>query len=414
MLWERWALLGGGLLGLLASCSGDPEPPVNLNLAGASGSGAVGGSASGAGRTGAPNGAAGASSSAGTTVGGVSAGGRSQAGSGGTSGNELSGGQGGRTNDAGESGTGGTDGGDAAAGAAGATSGESCPATGSSCVNGLVCSEYGCINPWAMPNTAELGLQNSRSYDLTKNGVVVDRVTGLMWQAAANDTPLLSTEAATLCGGLELAGYDDWRVPTRIELITIVEYGAASPALDTSAFAATEPGAWFMSASPAQPYSWLVDFALGKTSQLAATRGLVRCVRSTVNAVPPATRFTVSADGTVYDRRTRLTWQREIAKQSSVPTWAFQYTGAQSYCAALDLAGKGYRLPTMNELLTVIDDSKQNPALDDVTFPTDFGTTLVSSTPFVTDAANVWYATLVYGMAGNAGKSNNFVVRCVR
>jgi hypothetical protein len=404
MLWERWALIGGGLLGLLASCGAAPEPRANLDLAGASGSGAVGGSASGGGRAGAPNGAAGASSSAG------SAGGRSQAGSG----NELSGGQGGRTNDAAEPGTGGADGGGAAAGAAGAASGESCPATGSSCSDGLTCSEYGCINPWAMPNTAELGLPNSRSYDLTKNGVVVDRVTGLMWQAAANDTPLLSTEAATLCGGLELAGYDDWRVPTRIELITIVDYGAASPALDTSAFAATEPGAWFMSASPAKPYSWLVDFALGKTSQLAATRGLVRCVRSTISAVPPATRFTVSADGTVYDRRTRLTWQREIAKQSSVPTWAFQYAGAQSYCAALDLAGKGYRLPTMNELLTIIDDSKQNPALDDVTFPTDYGTALVSSTPFVTDTTSVWYATLVYGMAGTAGKSNNFVVRCVR
>jgi Protein of unknown function (DUF1566) len=106
--------------------------------------------------------------------------------------------------------------------------------------------------------------------------------------------------------------------------------------------------------------------------------------------------------------------KREIAKQSSVPTWAFQYAGGQSYCAALDLAGKGYRLPTMNELLTIIDDSKQNPALDDTTFPTDFGTTLVSSTPFVTDAGNVWYATLVYGMAGHAGESNNFVVRCVR
>ena len=265
-----------------------------------------------------------------------------------------------------------------------------------------------------MPNTAGLSLPNSRSYDTTTDGVVVDRVTGLMWEATANVTPLLNTEAATYCGNLGLAGYDDWRVPTRIELVTIVEYAATNPALDTTGFAASEPAVLFMTASAStRTYTWQVDFAFGETST-ESTRAPVRCVRSTVTAVAPEPRYVVNTDGTVFDRRTRLTWQREIARTSAVPTWAFNYDAAVRYCAALELAGGGYRLPTMNELLTLIVDPYQNPALDNVTFPTDYGTALVSSTEFAMDDANVWYAVLVSGAAGYAGKSNNFVVRCVR
>lgn len=149
--------------------------------------------------------------------------------------------------------------------------------------------------------------------------MVIDRVTGLMWQAAAGDTAMLQTEAATYCDGLTLAGFDDWRVPTRLELVTIVEYGAANPALDTTAFAASEPSAWFMTATHYVTDVWLVNFSLGEVSQLESNRGLVRCVRSTVAATAPATRFVVNSNATVYDQRTRLTWQQDIAQQPVSP-----------------------------------------------------------------------------------------------
>lgn len=74
-----------------------------------------------------------------------------------------------------------------------------------------------------MPN-ATPGLPNAQSFDTQKAGVVLDRVTGLMWQSAVDGDKFATfSEAAQRCESLTLAGFDDWRVPSRIELVSILD-----------------------------------------------------------------------------------------------------------------------------------------------------------------------------------------------
>ena len=75
---------------------------------------------------------------------------------------------------------------------------------------------------WPMPNPASAGLPNPSSYDTSIAGVVRDNVTGLMWQQTdvlTGDITTLSG-AAAYCSALRLGGFTDWRLPSRIEIVS--------------------------------------------------------------------------------------------------------------------------------------------------------------------------------------------------
>jgi hypothetical protein len=141
---------------------------------------------------------------------------------------------------------------------------------------------------WArypIPGTAG----HARSYEITgaaDSEIVLDRVTGLKWQRAVDDATYTQAEAVAHCDGLALGGYTDWRLPSRIELVTLVDYSVASPAptIDLAAFPST-PAEWFWTASPVagSPLNgWRVSFdggaADGGGDRLSGS-DLARCVR---------------------------------------------------------------------------------------------------------------------------------------
>jgi hypothetical protein len=108
------------------------------------------------------------------------------------------------------------------------------------------------------------------------DGTVTDIRTGLMWQRCMlgytfsnNGTPgVLADDACTptatvtflwqqaLQGAVDhnaqggFAGFTDWRVPNIKELISIVEYKCASPAVNTTIFPDTPPTAEVFSSTP--------------------------------------------------------------------------------------------------------------------------------------------------------------------
>lgn len=69
------------------------------------------------------------------------------------------------------------------------------------------------------------------------DGTVTDLNTGLMWQQADDGTARNWEDALAFAEDLELAGYDDWRLPDAHELQSIVDYNRSmqstgSPAID--------------------------------------------------------------------------------------------------------------------------------------------------------------------------------------
>ncbi len=114
---------------------------------------------------------------------------------------------------------------------------------------------------------------------------------------------------------------------------------------------------------------------------------------------------------------TGLLWQRCSAGQTNDATCsgtaqAYTWDGANSYCNTLSLAGKTWRLPTVNELADLVDYEKSaSPAIDISIFP---NTSIYywSSSMYSTNNNNntAWF---VGGGVGNFYKTNNYYVRCI-
>jgi hypothetical protein len=125
----------------------------------------------------------------------------------------------------------------------------------------------------------------------------------------------------------------------------------------------------------------------------------------------PAGRYTVS-NGTVYDTKTKLTWQQSIS--------ATQYTwdGAKTYCTGVGstLGGIGWHLPTVKDLLTIVDRSQSNPAIDSVAFPSTPASQFWAMTPIAGGSGYAWYVNFADGYAGNRNPipTTLFYARCVR
>jgi hypothetical protein len=96
---------------------------------------------------------------------------------------------------------------------------------------------------------------------------------------------------------------------------------------------------------------------------LVALAGVVATRPS--RAFAPLGRFTVSADSTtVVDTKTGLLWQ------AVTPQTLYTWSDATSYCHGLALGGSSsWRMPSVGELQTLIDDSRAGPAIDPIAFP---------------------------------------------
>jgi len=70
------------------------------------------------------------------------------------------------------------------------------------------------------------------------NGTVSDSATGLMWMEQDSGEGVNWVDALAFCENAEVAGHNDWRLPTIKELNSIVDYskGQGHPAINTSMF----------------------------------------------------------------------------------------------------------------------------------------------------------------------------------
>ncbi|MFW5722742.1 MAG: DUF1566 domain-containing protein [Desulfohalobiaceae bacterium] len=240
-------------------------------------------------------------------------------------------------------------------------------------------------------------------FEESGDGLVLDRLTGLTWTRDANPGgfPLSWPEALVYVAGLnqqEHLGCADWRLPNRRELRSLIDWQATRPPLPhdhpfenvfqgwywTSTNAAIQPAyAWYVHLQGARMFYgrkkdqyFMVWPCRGPSSPVLPRTGQSHCFDASGKEIPcagtgqdgelrlgaawPEPRFEIH-DQAVLDRLTSLLWQRDTDLTEGPVTWQ----------QALDAVARlnehsgisQWRLPNINELESLVDCSRHNPAL---------------------------------------------------
>ena len=117
------------------------------------------------------------------------------------------------------------------------------------------------------------------------------------------------------------------------------------------------------------------------------------------------------AESSKQDAKTGLIWQdnQDVAENN------LNYDEDKTYCQDLKVDGfMDWRLPTLREAYTIVDLTRNRPALKNG-FEIRDDSRYWTSTLFVKDPdKEAWYISMSYGEAGAYKKSRVYHVRCVR
>jgi hypothetical protein len=263
------------------------------------------------------------------------------------------------------------------------------------------------------------------SFQDNGDGTVTDLNTGLMWQQTPSSEKATLTEALTGAETFNLAGYDDWRLPTIKELYSLIDFTGctrttaeeSTPYIDTDYFdfeygdesageriidaqywSSTEYVGTTMGGNPT---AFGVNFADGRIKGYGTNMShFVRYVRG--NTDYGVNDFVDNGNDTITDQATGLMWQQ--ADSGTTYNW----DGALSYCNDLSLAGyDDWRLPNAKELQSIVDYTRapdasqaaqQSAAIDPIFDITNQDSFFWSSTTH-TEGPNAWGAYLAFGQA---------------
>jgi len=132
------------------------------------------------------------------------------------------------------------------------------------------------------------------SFTLNDDGTAIDNTTGLMWmrcslgqvwdgKSCSGKAEVFSwDDGLKAAAGQKFAGHDDWRLPNKNELESIVEGRCFSPAINIYVFPET-PSQYFWSSSPyvgLADGAWSIDFGYGTINATVKSGRLqIRLVR---------------------------------------------------------------------------------------------------------------------------------------
>ena len=248
------------------------------------------------------------------------------------------------------------------------------------------------------------------AFEVVADAGVRDPSTGLLWAAATEPAATLA-EAAAVCarrpGGV-------WVVPTRIELLSLVDPSREAPAQPPELFA-DAPEAVLWSASP--PLG--VDFFDGAVVRVRPGSP-VRCVRLPDGRHPQRPYDTFGRDAAlIRDGATNLVWLRALAASSAT------HAEAQALCAAAAQDGGGFRLPRYRELASLVDDVPHavflpgegrvvQRAIDPDAFPDTPDVAFWASDGPAASPAVRWTVDFRDGSSARSGVGARHAVRCVR
>ena len=126
-------------------------------------------------------------------------------------------------------------------------------------------------------------------------------------------------------------------------------------------------------------------------------------------------RFTDNNDGTVTDNKTGLMWVKDGTSAECNNGKTLKWQEAIDFCKGLDFAGhKDWRLPTIQELQSIVDYGAYNPAIDKEYFHNTQCNYYWSSTTYAYVTGYAWSVHFYYGNVNDGSKTYSNYVRPVR
>jgi hypothetical protein len=112
-------------------------------------------------------------------------------------------------------------------------------------------------------------------------------------------------------------------------------------------------------------------------------------------------RYEILSETEVLDHQTGLIWQRATAENLT-------FSEAQAHA---NDTGQPWRVPTIAELVTLLDWTRASPAS---AFPDMTPLAFWSSSPYVGNANSAWHVDFGYGGVDDGSRSSDLAVRLVR
>jgi hypothetical protein len=257
----------------------------------------------------------------------------------------------------------------------------------------------------------------------------------------------------------QMCGYNDWRLPDRIELQGLVDYGNVLPSIDNSFFPHTTPGFYWTSSIDTDDLGsvWQVGFYHGRvggsTTEQPRYIRLVRGHQKKIVDMPtvsveeqnitlrkilapshtcnsqaqssaPIGRFKQDNQGNILDSYSGLIWKRCVAGLSGSLCNEGQYS-KMSWSKALSYAeqvnndetqvlSSSWRLPNIKELQSTIETQCEEPALNPFVFPNMPLEDVWSATPHTDYIDSSYYVQYQNSIVFFGAREDELLVHLVR
>jgi len=284
---------------------------------------------------------------------------------------------------------------------------------------------------------------NAPSYKDNGDGTITDTITDLMWSQTTDtngdgrinvDDKMTLKQAQAYVTNLTLAGHKDWRLPSINELYSLILFdgedvsinmhraghGRAVPFIDHRVFGFA-PGdmsagerlidSQYVSSTNyvsttmhGDPTVFGVNFIDGRIKGYGyhSPRGektfYVLAIRG--NPAYGKNVFSDTGDGSIADKATGLTWQKDDSHST------MNFVEALKYCENLMLSGKDdWRLPNAKELQSIVDYSRAPATTGTASIDPLFQTTQIRNEAGNSDFANYWSSTTHKSANGDQGSA---------
>ncbi len=299
----------------------------------------------------------------------------------------------------------------------------------------------------------EIDLVN-RFHDNQK-GVVKDNLTGLYWtkDAALTTFPVSWKDALKFVQDMNensFLGFNDWRMPNRKELRSIIYLEAKNPALPHGHPFKNIFNGWYWTSTTAainHEYAWYIHLGGARMfygrkdqqcmlwlvrgeSKILPVTGQTKCYDEKGHEIKcmgtgqdgelrmglswPKDRFN-HMDLVVEDRLTGLIWTKDADLSKGLVSWMDALHLIKGLNANAYGGFKDWRLPNINELESLVDGSSHSPALPKYSFFENVREFYWSSTTSYYDPPWAWALYMKKGATGVGLKRlKNFFVWAVR